>query len=957
VNQQVWNLLVLFGSVLFLVGPSAAQAVVAIEPGGCQSALDIDDLSLVATSPDRDPVGALGASGTITLGRHPSGATMVHVPAGKFLMGSTGEDRLALPRERPQRSVYLDAFWIDQDEVSNAQYARCVAAGECQPGAYANDPQYNGDALPVVGVTWAQAAAFCEWTGRALPTEAQWEKAARGVAGQPYAWGDDPVPTADVSPYGMRGTANEVWEWTADWRDEAYYTYAPTVNPTGPAEGNLRAVRGGAWSYLPPDSRVASRTALPPTYAPFVLGFRCVATGSADIQPMSMARAAVAADSPLDDAAIPSPDVLAAVAQEAGPRNFWFDGWIPYFFPSSYSPERRLPFLRRAPFVLPKMATARDSFSPMGAGARITVTTTADDMIINGNCTLREAIDAADLDQAVDACPAGTGADTILLSAGTYSLTLSGIEDDNKSGDLDVFTSLTIVGAGAQATIINANGRERAFDVFEDGALFLYDLTVRGGNAHLDSAYPYGGGVLAAGTLTLSNTIVYDNRAQFGGGLFLSGSGPYTVQDSLIRDNTAQWSGGGIYNRGTLIVTDSEIRANLASEDDSWGGGLENDSGTVELNNVLVQENIAGFNGGGIENYRGVISITAGALLSNTVVMTDSYGGGLSNYEGELAILNGVSVQGNRAGMAGAGIDNSWGADYGGELEVLNSAILSNTTTFTESFGAGISTYSTTVTLLDNTIVRGNRAGGAGGGISVMGLSIITLRGSDITHNAAWTDVGYGGGLMLWQSLGTLENTAIEHNVAGQFGGGVTLAGAEILMTGGRVAHNTALSDSLGGGLMNLSSYAVLKNVVIDDNEADSGGGIANLDSKSVISGSTVSGNRATGTGVLVLDIDAGLGGGLFTTGERDAGQIDLTGTTLSGNSAALAGGAVSISAGEAGSTVFFVNDNSITGNSAPDGAGCYNPDAVLRVGQHLTDDSGTCVPSHTFIFLPLIAK
>lgn len=913
-------------------------------------AAGLSALSATAAPPDDDPFPP-----AITTGQHSSGATMVLVPAGDFIMGSAADDRLALPREQPQRTVYLDAFWIDQDEVTNAQYNRCVAAGACQPGQYAGDERYNADDQPVVGVDWEQATTFCAWTGRALPTEAQWEKAARGLNGQSYAWGNDPVPTADISPFGLRGTANQVWEWTADWRDEAYYRYAPTVNPTGPAEGRLRAVRGGAWNYLPPDSRAASRTALPPAYAPPILSFRCVAPADAAIEPMTMELAALAEASPLSAPAMPEAQVMTAVAEDGGPQNFWFEGWIPWLFPLRI-PTEVSKLWPRPPAPGQSAAPVTGQSSPrliaMEAGSTITVTTTADDYTANGNCTLREAIDAADLDAAVDACQAGSGDDTIILPAGVYSLTLSGVEDDNESGDLDVVSTLTILGDGPDTTIIHANGQERVFDAEVGSTLIISGVTVTGGNAWLENSYPDGGGISARGALVLTNTVISHNQGRFGGGLDLAGSGPYHLADSEINHNTAQIAGGGLYNQGWLKMTNSLIQANTVTATDSYGGGLENEGGVVWLDDVTVQENSAGFNGGGIENYRGVITLTNSALLTNTLVATDSYGGGLSNYEGKLATLDTVLVQGNRAGQFGAGIDNSWGAEYGGKLDIYNSAILSNTTTFTESNGAGLAVYSSTVTLLEDTVVQGNRAGWGGGGISVMEFSLITLRDSTISHNTTGDEGGFGGGLMLWASLGTLENTDLEYNSAGQYGGGLVLAGAEVLMNGGRIAHNQAVADSLGGGLMNLDSYAVLNSVTIEANQADTGGGLANLDSKSVISGSIITGNQATGSGSLLLDIDGGLGGGLFSTGARNAAQIDLTGVTLSGNSATTAGGAVSLAAGDGGSSLFFLDNNSVASDNS-----CHNPNAVLNVGDNFTDDSGTCVQSRRYIYLPVVIK
>lgn len=118
------------------------------------------------------------------------GMMMAYVPAGEFWMGSADSDSQADSNEKPQHKVYLDALWIDRTEVTNAQNNKCVQAKVCKASNYATDSKYNGDEQPVVGVDWSQAQAYCQWAGRQLPTEAQWEKAARGADGRIYPWGD-----------------------------------------------------------------------------------------------------------------------------------------------------------------------------------------------------------------------------------------------------------------------------------------------------------------------------------------------------------------------------------------------------------------------------------------------------------------------------------------------------------------------------------------------------------------------------------------------------------------------------------------------------------------------------------------------------------------------------------------------------------------------------------------------
>jgi formylglycine-generating enzyme required for sulfatase activity len=204
---------------------------------------------------------------------------MVFVPDGEFLMGSGDSDADADSDEQPQHSVYLDAYWIDQTEVTQATYARCVAEGKCTEPMHASAYAQAGYAdHPVIGVTWFQASDYCAWAGRRLPTEAEWEKAARGTDARLYPWGNtEPsskvlnfnrqagdttavgVYPAGASPYGALDMAGNVWEWVADWYEEDYYTRSPSENPLGPPSGNRRALRGGAWGVEARAVRVTNR--------------------------------------------------------------------------------------------------------------------------------------------------------------------------------------------------------------------------------------------------------------------------------------------------------------------------------------------------------------------------------------------------------------------------------------------------------------------------------------------------------------------------------------------------------------------------------------------------------------------------------------------------------------------------------------------------------------------------
>jgi formylglycine-generating enzyme required for sulfatase activity len=251
------------------------------------------------------------------------GVTLVCVPAGEFLRGAAANDPLAQDHEKPQHRVYLDAFWIDRTEVTNANFARCMADGACRPKVYelsaktytpyAIYPGYQD--FPALLYEADVAAAYCRWARRRLPTEAEWEKAARGTDARYYPWGngldctkanyydcdntrksgglsaprcgnsahcrtnkvDDDL--AGASPYGALNMAGNVWEWVADWYSPDYYANSPASNPTGPKQGEFKVRRGGGSKSLPQDLRVTVRASgSPHHYFDDQMGFRCAAS-------------------------------------------------------------------------------------------------------------------------------------------------------------------------------------------------------------------------------------------------------------------------------------------------------------------------------------------------------------------------------------------------------------------------------------------------------------------------------------------------------------------------------------------------------------------------------------------------------------------------------------------------------------------------------------------------------
>ncbi len=225
-------------------------------------------------------------------------AVMVWVSAGEFLMGR--KDGREDSDERPQRKVYLDGYWMYKNSVTVGQYRKfCAATKHAMPP----EPSWKWqDDNPVVNVTWDDADAYTKWAGVALPTEAQWEKAARGTDGRIYPWGDvwdaakcvngfnsghrtqpgGSIP-ADISPYGCLEMVGNVWQWCADWYYDCYYRVAPAKNPTGPAVGIRRVIRGGSWYFEDPyDYRTSYRAKGKPSERINFCGFRgCSGASSA----------------------------------------------------------------------------------------------------------------------------------------------------------------------------------------------------------------------------------------------------------------------------------------------------------------------------------------------------------------------------------------------------------------------------------------------------------------------------------------------------------------------------------------------------------------------------------------------------------------------------------------------------------------------------------------------------
>jgi len=257
-----------------------------------QSVREMQLALFVPTSKPQSPLPKIQAPIANLRSPAPAPPGMILIPAGEFMMGSNEEDD-----ESPIHRVHLAAFYIDQYPVTNLEYKKFVDATKHRTPSHWKNRQIppGKENHPVVNVSWHDASDYCRWTGKRLPTEAEWEKAARGIDGRIYPWGNeqpdasrcnfdedisDTTPVGKYSPhgdspYGCADMAGNMWEWVSDWYNDSYYSESPANNPDGPAGGQYRVCRGGSWS----NSQYYIRTAMRDSDFPYShgndVGFRC----------------------------------------------------------------------------------------------------------------------------------------------------------------------------------------------------------------------------------------------------------------------------------------------------------------------------------------------------------------------------------------------------------------------------------------------------------------------------------------------------------------------------------------------------------------------------------------------------------------------------------------------------------------------------------------------------------
>lgn len=433
------------------------------------------------------------------------------------------------------------------------------------------------------------------------------------------------------------------------------------------------------------------------------------------------------------------------------------------------------------------------------ANAAITVTTTDDEVNTDGDCSLREAIRAANTNQAVDNCPAGGDNDQISVPAGTYTFTRSGSDNTASRGDLDLLGTTTLSGVDAATTIIDANRTGRVIDVRPEANVTIQGLTMRNGVWSYDEYDPDPSGMALRnlGRLVLHNSVVSDSGGPSEGGGIMN-YGALTIANSAIQNNGA-WFGGGVHNVGTLTVIDTTFHDNYG---DTRGGGLNN-VGVAEIRGSIFSENASQ---GESEASGGAIANSGTLLIAQSEIRDNAgdWGGGVFNDQGEVAIIDTAIYRNEYQNGYGGGLYNS------ALMTVENSRIDNNT---------GLDDY-----------------GGHGAGVTNLGL--LTIRNSTIRNNRARSDRDFvqqstGGGIF---NIGTvqLEGSTVSGNAAFHGGG---------IVNGGTVQY----LPPFGGESVTSPGILVARNSTISGNSATvSGGGMYNGDTGSSNRGNIVTLNNVT---------------------------------------------------------------------------------------------------------------
>lgn len=475
----------------------------------------------------------------------------------------------------------------------------------------------------------------------------------------------------------------------------------------------------------------------------------------------------------------------------------------------------RLKFLI-VPMISTVLAVTVAGCSEQGPVPTFTVSTTTDGADINpgdglsddgdGNCTLRAAI------QETNATP---GHDIISLPAGTYTITTT--------GSLDITDDLTIIGAGADTTIIDGENQSRVFRISSDIIVEISNLTIQNGN---DTTIG-GGGIYNSGTLTLTDAVIKNNTASSAGGIF-NDAGILNVDSTIVGGNSAS-SSGGIRNTGTITITNSTVSDNTSGcaggdldnksggtatitgceftgNDAPHGGGIANDGGDADISDTIISGNRSSSDGGGILNMPGCTLTMTNSIISDNFAIA---AGGINN-AGNMT-MDTCIVSGNTGETHAGGIAN------GGILNITNSTISDNTA---ETSGGG-AIHNVSATLrITNSMIHGNTAAANGGAISTHLDTTVEIMNCTISGNTALGDAG--GGMNIDYSTVTITNSTVSGNTASVVGGGIQIHESTVTITNSTISDNTALEAS---AINNNQGHVTLKNSIIADNNGPGFGG------------------------------------------------------------------------------------------------------------------------------------
>jgi CSLREA domain-containing protein len=584
--------------------------------------------------------------------------------------------------------------------------------------------------------------------------------------------------------------------------------------------------------------------------------------------------------------------------------------------------------------------------APTTSGTTIAVTTLTDELNEDGDCSLREAVQAANSDQTVDACPAGNGADTITLPAGIYTLHSGGrLEDANATGDLDLLDSLTIAGAGQTQTIIDGAGLDRVFDIIaEQPAAFritITDITIQHGRIihevydppFEDEGVVYGGAIRNAASLHVINSTIRNNQADHGGGIFGFVTAPITIENSTIISNTAHSYGGGISTFGALTIRDSTIISNTAGAD---GGGIHSES-SLMMEHTTVNDNLSHGMGGGLAIW-GESTIKDSIITGNQALQKILGAGGIGNTGSLLLIDSEVSnnaaggrqkedtqVDSSGGGLLNVGIaivknttfrDNTAIHGLGGGI--LNGTIMEvsggNVSNNTAINAGGIVNISSATMTISGTTIHQNSAPFAGGGVSNLGTMQImrsTISENEMTQSA---DIhAYGGGIYNSGKLDITDSTRIENNISASNAGGIYNAiTGTLTISATQVHHNRAAFS--GGGIFN-DGTMILRYSSVNTNDALIAGGLLNgrVDnhtSLAFIEQSELSNNTSLREGTFFDDNGqeiylVGSCGGIY-----NFAGLQITSSTIHQNTALGIGGICN-------DLVLYIEQSTVSGNNA----------------------------------------